>query len=648
MSRFTLYITRSGVWILLIAFVLAACQPAADTPVPLPTLMQLDTAAPPSPAARATLNTTLRIWQPAQGQLNSPGDAQTWRFEGQADSRVLLRALPQDPASGLRLTLRLSAPNGALVTEGSSIETTLLVDGTYTLRVEAATGSGGYTLGLSDPDSQNPLQAPGTEVAAVVGVPTPLPLSAELGQFIADLVDGQTASGIFSAPDETHVYAFLAEPGQYAQLSMTRVNGQFDPLLRLYGPDGSPIAIDANSGGRTQALLRNIVLTEDGLYTLSTQGRGGNGGYSVSLDLFAVPQPLTPTRIITPTATWVMPALTPTLAAADPENRLQDHIPVRASLDDPQGLMTHAFYATAGEIVSIGVKPAPDSALIPRVEVIDPLGIPIAAATGRPADAQRLTFIAALIIQETGPHSIYVTAAEGRTTGGYTISYGLGQTFRETRRGEAPNDRGSSGIIDAPGQRDVWYAPLREGDLITAALEVTEGDLIASVSLVDEEDMLVGIAAGAVIGQPIRIAGVRIPADGLYRFRVQALSAAQQGSYTLSWRYISAAPTPTAPAGSVTLMQVRDSVADQQYAFLPFQGQAGQSLRIMVNGAEGFDPVAALLDPEAQVIAEADDSDGRLDPRIEITLPTDGTYNLRVNGYQQGGDFIAIVQALYE
>jgi hypothetical protein len=121
------------------------------------------------------------------------------------------------------------------------------------------------------------------------------------------------------------------------------------------------------------------------------------------------------------------------------------------------------------------------------------------------------------------------------------------------------------------------------------------------------------------------------------------------GAYGLSWRYLDVAPTPDAPRAVLPLVRLEDTVADSAYAFYPFYGQAGQRVRIRVIADEGlqFDPVAALLDPSAAVIAQGDDANGTLNPEFTATLPENGTYSIRVNGYLTGGRFTLLVEALF-
>jgi hypothetical protein len=90
-------------------------------------------------------------------------------------------------------------------------------------------------------------------------------------------------------------------------------------------------------------------------------------------------------------------------------------------------------------------------------------------------------------------------------------------------------------------------------------------------------------------------------------------------------------------------------VEEGGYRFYPFQGAAGERIRLRVTAQPGsaLDSVAAVLGPEGQVLAEDDDSGGNLNPYLEVTLPADGTYTVRINGYLSSGDFVLTIERIY-
>jgi hypothetical protein len=135
----------------------------------------------------------------------------------------------------------------------------------------------------------------------------------------------------------------------------------------------------------------------------------------------------------------------------------------------------------------------------------------------------------------------------------------------------------------------------------------------------------------------------------LYHLRVTAAGGFGSGSYALVWHYINLAATATPQPGSLPILTFSDSITPGTYQFYTFQGSAGQQVEIQVVAKPGsdFDPVAALVGLDGQVITEADDDGDDLNPRFTTILPADGTYRVRVNGYLTGGAFTLTVKALY-
>lgn len=64
----------------------------------------------------------------------------------------------------------------------------------------------------------------------------------------------------------------------------------------------------------------------------------------------------------------------------------------------------------------------------------------------------------------------------------------------------------------------------------------------------------------------------------------------------------------------------------------PFEGQAGQTVTIVMHSAE-FDTYLLLLGPDDTLLMQNDDSGGSTDAAIALTLPQDGTYTIIANGY---------------
>jgi tetratricopeptide (TPR) repeat protein len=71
------------------------------------------------------------------------------------------------------------------------------------------------------------------------------------------------------------------------------------------------------------------------------------------------------------------------------------------------------------------------------------------------------------------------------------------------------------------------------------------------------------------------------------------------------------------------------------YATHTFEGTAGETTAIELS-IDDFDAYLILLDPDGEMIAQANDGVGGTNARITLTLPTTGTYTLLVNSYGAG------------
>lgn len=67
-----------------------------------------------------------------------------------------------------------------------------------------------------------------------------------------------------------------------------------------------------------------------------------------------------------------------------------------------------------------------------------------------------------------------------------------------------------------------------------------------------------------------------------------------------------------------------------------FVGSAGQSVTINAVGQGETDPRVKLIDPSGSVLAEDDDGGGGWNSLIIATLPSNGTYTIRVDVYTTG------------
>ena len=616
--------------VLLVLFiVLAGCRAQALDQLPTRAVL-------PSPVPSLAPARALQFWQPAEGDLAAVGQVDQWQFSALAGDPIQINALGS-------LQMSLYGPDEALIASGDTLQATLPVNGRYRLAVSGPVGP--YQLGLAYSDRPNPASYTATPPPMTIGVPTPTAVFSNLGLFIRVLQAGDITTETFLAsPVQPHVYTFAGRAGEYVTVSMDRVSGAVDPALTLFDPSGRALAVDNSSGGAGDALLRNIPLSQDGEYSILADGGNTAGEYRLSLIGGERPVPVTPTIIVPPTRTPAPLIADHPLAHALPDQALTPYTPVIGTLARAADVQRHSVTANEGDFITINVhRLLPDSGLRPTLEVYGPDGSLVNAQNASTDGSAQLSL---LPISESGTYSVFVTAD---SSGDYVIAYGLGPYYEQVPRGPAAADTPYDSQISQKGARDVWTVPLNMGDSLTIAASPLNAALDPQLEVFAPDGSLVASDDNGGGYPNALINEARASVGGEYQIVVSASGGASAGPYRLVWRYINIAPTPTYDAPRILLFSVDDFVQVDQYQFYPFQGLAGERVRIRVDGSAsaGFDPVAALIGPSGDVIAQGDDSEGSLNPHFSADLPADGTYQVRVNGYLSGGSFELTVERLF-
>lgn len=617
---------------------LAACSPPTDN-ILLPTVMQLPTATEePTPSV---LPVPLAYNQPANADLSETSAAE-WTFEAAAGDTVQLRALGE----GVQPALTLFSPAGEVLATGAEmVEAVIPLSGVYRLRAEAAAGLGTIEVGLTSDQQPAPAPPTLTPIPVLVGVPTPTPALVAEGDFLGVLSDGQTQAGEFALASAPHLYSFEAQAGQFLLLALDSVSGGAQPTVTVLSPVGEPVAADMLSDNGGGALLRNVRLDSAGTYTVRLTSTGNPGTYTIRLDLSEQAFPVTPTVVITPTAIPQTPVLTPEYLAAERGVRLSPNTPVRDELS-AGGVNTHSFYAYQGDVLAVGVVPTPGSTLAPSVELVDPDGNLVGTATGantRPA------LFAGHVVPLEGPYTVYVTGVGG-SSGAYLIAFGSDGTYADRMRGALDADTPVISAFDGGGVADMWHIYLDAGDVVSVEVLPLDGVVAPVLELVRADGELLGIDRESAGARSPRLNGVAAQESGFHYLRVRPAEPTLLGAYQLTWRYLNIAPTPTPPPGTLPVVSLDGAVAPGEYVFVPFYGLAGQVVTISVESAASslLDPVASLIAPSGQSIGSSDDaSPETLNAYFEATLPEDGTYQVRVNGYLSGGQFSLRVEQVF-
>lgn len=634
----------------LLLFVITACD--ANNQSDLPTRAQLPTVASAAGAQQVTVAPPndvetvglLDYWVTKTSLLSPSKERDIWRFVGTRGDLITLRVIGYN----ILPSMTLQDPNGLVIMEGTNFQAEVEVDGVYVIEVTLdQAGDGSYDIGLGYADRPNPNNYTPTPRPQLVGIPTPTPPYSDLGTYVGSLNEDVPTGSILSDNVQEQVYTFEGEADEFVNIRMDRVSGDVDAYLTLYDPVGNIVAMDDNSGSSRNAELRNIKLLVDGLYSVQATGTDNTfGTYSLVLSRGGVPLPTE--APLQPESTATRIPLIPTLAPALNGNRLANNAPVLGSLDEGD-YAQFSIYAVAGEIFTIGVKPVGENGLRPQIEMYSPEGDLVVVTNATESNTGGSTLIPAIIAPITGAY-ILLLNGENNTGGDYVLSYGIGYTHETIVRGSPPPNTRAEGNLSRGGVLDEWHIQLNKGDVVNVAVSNAGGNFDPYVSLLTWDGEFIAGDDNSGGDTTALIQSAEIPVTDTYRIHIRDATPQQNpGQYTLIWRYINIAPSPTPIPPFSTLMSLDDVLEPEAYQFYVFQGLAGQKIRIRIEPKPGeiLDPVAALLDSAGQVIAEADDSNGTLNPVIEITLPVDGSYTVRVNGYLSSGRFDLYVEQLF-
>ncbi|MBN1201577.1 MAG: pre-peptidase C-terminal domain-containing protein [Anaerolineae bacterium] len=97
---------------------------------------------------------------------------------------------------------------------------------------------------------------------------------------------GTPAEAAIWNENKSDEWTFDAALGEVVSISMNRLSGSLDPMLRLFGPGGDMVKIDDNSGAEgDDALIANYLIQESGQYVIvATYARASTGDYELLVE----------------------------------------------------------------------------------------------------------------------------------------------------------------------------------------------------------------------------------------------------------------------------------------------------------------------------------------------------------------------------
>ncbi|MDX1993768.1 MAG: pre-peptidase C-terminal domain-containing protein [bacterium] len=142
------------------------------------------------------------------------------------------------------------------------------------------TQSGTLTLGQRYLTSFNILDTAGETVftdGGLIGDSSTIAYQDQLASAVS-ITPEQRVTGTITTENTFDLYTFDGQAGDVVTVSMGTTSGNLDTLLYLIGPSGIEIAANDDSNESTDSLIADILLTEEGTYTVIATRFGVNFG----------------------------------------------------------------------------------------------------------------------------------------------------------------------------------------------------------------------------------------------------------------------------------------------------------------------------------------------------------------------------------
>ncbi len=553
-----------------------------------------------------------------RGTLTPEGGFRFYWFQAEAGDRVHIQSALSLDMSAFLVLYDSSFRELKRDATGRQLDADLPQSGIYFAALSLHPGSVGGTYGL--------VLSGWTSESGVVSNPG-LPL-----------LYGEQTQGTINDEQPLEHYMFQGQANDQVLIEMGVVEGDLDPFLYLYGPDGEVVGQDDDSGSGSNAALA-VVLPADGRYSLVASRFGRErgetrGSYLLGLSVGneeALPVSLAGANNMLPPEFEGIPTI-----------RYGDVM--RGPITDEVYYRAYIFEASAGDQIVATMENAGGD-LDPMLMLLDSRlqtvaeNDDIVSGTNRNA---RLEYT----IPSAGYYALLATryAGEtGTTTGDFVLTFVSPNAQARSRIATLlsapfliPGGKVTGQISDAIAAVYTFYAAA--GDRIDLDL-TTNGPLRNESLLILADADLIELAAspdgalryniredGLYVVVVTREGGPAGTARGFFDLRLDG--ADPRAADRLGARTEPAyGPGSVLPYGTV----VTDVITDAQFRVeYHFTGAIGDRITVRMTALDAtLDPALRLLDPQGNELANDDDSGGDLNAMLtSYLLMQDGQYTL--------------------
>lgn len=360
----------------------------------------------------------------------------------------------------------------------------------------------------------------GTARSFALAPPAAIPVQGGCG---GSITYDQPVRGLIE-PGRELCFEFRGDPGDVITARMTRLDDNLDPLLKLWGANGT-LTQDDDSGGDRNSLIDRFTLPQSGGYALLASGYGMSSGY---FELFL-------TRVA------ASPIPQPTPQAAPPCGGVIDY---GTSVEEhlvPGDRCEYHFSGQQGDLVTIVLEEL-EGQLDPWLDLIDPQGR--VEVFDDDSGAEHNSQISYHTLLHSGLYTIAARSYQDRGSGPYRLTLFKGPCYACGGYDSVPPlqacgdsmeyGRQHDGIISTDVLTCTYSFEGSRQDLVTLRLDTVFGNLDPVIYLYAPSDNLHPVATNDdAYGSNSLLWRLRLTENGTYRAVARAFLDQSTGTFRI-------------------------------------------------------------------------------------------------------------------
>ena len=402
---------------------------------------------------------------------------------------------------------------------------------------------------------------------------------------------GSDLTGWINTLGESHDYTFQGTAGDRIFIRVRGTSNGVDGCIELFDPSGASIAADCDDGG--YVTIDGYELTSTGTYTIHAKDHDDNdtGFYGLSLQIVN------------------NPAFTTSI---DCQIDMVGELTHQAEID------AFSYNANAGDVLIIRMRGEAGN-IESRIRLYNPSGNILAEGTSTSGTTRINTFN----IPTDGIYTILAYDGNGNDIGNYGFSF---QVVKPTACAESIECGSFSANINSIAEMHAYAFDANAGDLIHINMRGGNG-VEAELELYNEAGL--EIANDNPNGGTARIENFSIPTTGTYFVMARDKKGNDIGDYGFSYHNMNNLNCASELDCNANLTASIDGLAEADYYY--FQATAGERIMLQMRAtSSSLEGELSLYNSAGTLIAE-DSPGGTLCEVIDIAIPADGTYFVKVN-----------------